>query len=100
MANRKVGQRSCHAPAAVAHLDTRRIAKAWADVFRSGCATFDDFPLETGVQMDRYGRVAPEEAQAAWNAYGPTFLPELGDEGPRGGPLWAMSEFGAPNAAA
>jgi hypothetical protein len=52
--------------------------------------------MDSGVKADRYGRVADEDAQAAWNAYGPTFLAEHGREGLRGRPLWALEQFGEP----
>ena len=81
-------------------LDRFEGAEAWADVFRSGRAMFDDFPMETGVAMDRGGCVASEDARAAWNTYGPTFLAQHGREGPRGRGLWALKQFGEPNAGA
>jgi hypothetical protein len=87
------------------HTDKRRWldpysgAEVWADVFRSGAAMFDDFPIDSGVQMDRSGRVPLEAAEAAWRTYGSTFLALYDRTTPQGQPVWALETFGEPHGA-
>lgn len=94
------------------HIDKRRRmdpyegAEAWADVFRSGFALFDDFTDETGVQLEprtapngapmRGMRPARSDSEAAWRTYGAAYIALNGRERHDGRPLWALEQFGEP----
>ena len=88
-------------------LDPYSGAEAWADVFRTGFAMFDDFTTKTGVALEPRciegtdiptQPLAPPRAatEEAWRAYGPAFLRLYGREDARGRMVWALQNFGEP----
>lgn len=69
----------------------------WESVFDCGRDFFGELP-ELGVATDKYGRPDPDEAREAWQRLGPDYLASHPREKSPGIQIWALEQFGEPDA--
>ena len=71
--------------------------EAWEAIFDCGRDFFGELPA-IGVPTDPYGKPDMEAARDAWLRFGPGYLATHPHQIYDGQLIWALSQFGEPNA--